>query len=131
MRLETFGYLGVGLVAAVVAKLDATSAPKSIYGGKDANVVGEAVLLGVLDAVVQPFLCRKIADAIGQGVPDHALLIFNRPVLVDVIGADFGTRNGACRPDAQAGGNHGFGTTVATENNVIGVLVPVFHHGIP
>ena len=131
MRFKTFSYLSVGLVAPVVAKLDAAPAPKSIYGWKDADVVGKAVLLRVLDAVVESFLGGQVADAIRQGIPDHALLILNGSVLVDVVGADFGTRNGTSRPDAQAGGNHTFGTPVATKDDVIGVLVPVTHHGIP
>ena len=100
MRLKAFSYLGIGLVTTIVAELDASSAAKSIYGGKDADVVGKAVFLGILDAVVKSFLGRQVADAIGQGVPDHALLIFDRAILVDVIGADFGSRDCTCGPDA-------------------------------
>jgi hypothetical protein len=50
--------------------------------------------------VVKPLLGWQVTDAIGQGVPDHTLLILNRPVLVNVIVADFGTRDCPCRPNA-------------------------------
>ena len=131
MSLKTFSYLGISLVATVVAKLDAASAAKSINGWEDANVVGKPVFLGVLDAVVKPLLGWQVANAIGQGVPDHTLLILNRPVLVDVIGANLCTRDCTCRPDAQTGGNHTFRTAVAAKDDVVGVLVPVLHHGLP
>ena len=106
MGFKAFGDLCVSLIGSVVAKLDASTTAKSINGWQNADVVGKPILLRVLDAVVQTFLGGQGADAVGQGVPDHALLILDRSVLVDVVSADLGAGDGASRPYAQTGGDH-------------------------
>jgi hypothetical protein len=100
MGLKAFGDLCVSLIGSVVAELDASPTAKSINGRQNADVIREPVLLRVLDAVVQSLLGGEIADAMWERIPDHALLVLDGPILVDVVGADFSTGDSASCPNA-------------------------------
>ena len=58
MGAVTLGYLRVSLVTAVVAKLNAATTAETSNRRQDTDVISKAVLLGVLDTVVQSFLGR-------------------------------------------------------------------------
>lgn len=100
VRFEAFRDLRVSLVAAVIAELDGAATTRSRDRRKNGNVVRKPILLTKLQRMVDAFLDGQVLDAKRQRIVNHALLVFNAAVLVDVIGPHFSGWDGASRPNA-------------------------------